>query len=262
MNYETIIYEKSEGIAEITLNRPEKMNAISFKVTEELLSALDDASADEYVGVVVIKGAGEKAFTAGDDIGPKDAEVWMDLRPNEMFTVMREKHFYKVLDVLRSMMKPVIAAVHGYCLGSGPELALACDIVIASETAIFSLPFVNIGVVSGTALLPRVVGYHKACELLFTGDRISARQAEAMGMVNRVVAPEQFQSTVRELAQRLAQKPTPLIGWTKWALNRAMSSSFRDALDYELSSMALTHLSKYLPSLAEGQEPVHSKKKK
>jgi enoyl-CoA hydratase/carnithine racemase len=262
MNFKTIIYRKNEGIAEIILNRPDKMNAMSFETIRECLTAVADVSSDDTVGVLVIKGAGPKAFTSGDDVRDKEwLEVGFNWTPGEMFTGLREKHFYELLDVLRSLRKPVIAAVHGWCLASGCELAMACDIIIASDEARFGLPFINIGVISGTALLPRVVGYHKACELLFTGDHISAKEAEAMGLVNRVVPSEQLQDAVDELARKLSKQPTQLVGWAKWALNRAMECSFKEALEYEVIGCALTHPSKFVPRLVERQAGmVYSKK--
>ncbi len=262
MSYETITYKKEERIAELTINRPDKMNAISFQVVGEILAALEDARGDENVGVVIIAGAGEKAFSAGDDVGAKDREIWYEWSPGEMFINMRKRHFWQLIDTIRGLPKPVIAAVHGWCLGSAPEVALACDIVFASETARFGVPLVSLGVPGTTSLLVRTIGYHKACEFLFTGDHISAREAEAMGMVNHVVPPEKLQSSVREMALKLAKQATPIIGWTKWALNKAMYSSLQDAVDYEVLASALTHSSRFLPPAVDrGEGMIYSKKK-
>jgi len=251
MSYETIIYNKEEHVAQIAINRPDKMNAISFQVVQEMLAALDEAGSDDDVGVVIISGAGEKAFSAGDDIGEKDREVWYQWSPGEMFINMRKKHFWQLIDAIRGLRKPVIAAVQGWCLGSAPEVALACDIVFAAETARFGVPLVNLGVPGTTSLLVRTIGYHRACELLFTGEHISAREAEAMGMVNHVVAPEELQNSVREMARKLARQPTSIVGWTKWALNKAISSSLQDAVDYEALASALTHSSRFLHSAVQ-----------
>jgi enoyl-CoA hydratase/carnithine racemase len=125
---------------------------------------------------------------------------------------------------------------------------MACDVIIASETAEFGIPLITHGNTGIAPLLPKVVGYHKACELLFTGDPITGTEAEAIGMVNHVVPPEQLQSTVRELAAKLAKQSTPLIGWTKWALNRAGGSyAVEEALDYACLVSSLHAESKYLP---------------
>ncbi len=248
MTYETIIYEKNDGIADLMFNRPEKMNAISFQVVRECVAALEDAEADKSVGVVIIAGAGEEAFTIGDDLTDKEAEVLYDSIPGERFPILRKKHYFHLIEVIRSLMKPVIASVHGSCLGSGPEIAMACDVIIASETAEFGIPLITHGNTGIAPLLPKVVGYHKACELLFTGDPITGTEAEAIGMVNHVVPPEQLQSTVRELAAKLAKQSTPLIGWTKWALNRAGGSyAVEEALDYACLVSSLHAESKYLP---------------
>jgi len=254
VSYETIIYKKEEHVARIIINRPEKMNAISMLMVREIMSALEDAEADDHMGVVVISGAGEKAFSAGDDVrDPEWLETGYNWNPGDMYAGLRRKHFYRLLEVIRGMMKPVIAAVNGWCLGSAPELALACDIIIASDTAKFGVPLVNLGVTSTTAILPKVIGYHKACALLFTGEPIDAKQAEAMGMVNHVVPQEQLESTVDELAQKIANQATPIVGWTKWALNKTMGG-VSEAIDYEVLAAGLTHPSKYVPSLIERPE--------
>ncbi len=250
MDYETIIYEKRDGIADLIFNRPAKLNPISFQVVRESLAALEDAEADENVGVVIISGAGGRAFTAGDDMhDPEAKEAIGNATPGERFFVTRRRHYLQLVEVIRGLMKPVIASVDGWCVGSGPIFAMACDIIIASDTSQFGSPLVSIGHTGVTPLLPEVVGYHKACELLFTAELITAKEAEAIGMVNHVVPPEQLQSTVRELAAKLAKQSTPLIGWTKWALNRTMGSySVEQALDYKSLTAALNQGSKYIPS--------------
>jgi enoyl-CoA hydratase/carnithine racemase len=249
MDYETIIYEKRDGIADLIFNRPEKLNAISFQVVRECLAALEDAEADEDVGVVIISGAG-RAFTSGDDMtDPEAHEAISNATPGERFFVTRRRHYLQVVEVIRGLMKPVIASVDGWCIGSGPIFAMACDIVIASDSSQFGSPLVSIGHTGVSPLLPEVVGYHKACELLFTADLITAKEAEAIGMVNHVVPAEQLESTVRELAAKLAKQSSPLIGWTKWALNRTLGSySVEQALDYKSLTAALMQSSKYVPS--------------
>ena len=262
MKFEEIIYQKEDRIADIILNRPTKMNAMSFQTIREFLDALADAEDDENVGVIVISGAGEKAFTAGDDVRDKESDFLYNCMPGDKFINLRGKYIYHMLDRIRSVMKPVIAQVHGWCLGGGLEVALASDIIIASETAKFSYPYVSIGTVSGTWQIPRVVGYHKACELMFTGDLIDAREAERIGLVNHVVPQEKLQSTVRELAEKLAKQATPLVAWTKWALNKA-TGDYKEALDYQALACALFHSSKYIPRLVDRREGmIFSQKKK
>ena len=260
MSYEEIIYQKEGRIADIVLNRPAKMNAMSFQTIREILAALADAEDDENVGVLVFSGAGEKAFSAGDDVKDKESEFLYNCMPGDKFINLRGKYIYHMLDSVRSVMKPVIAQVHGWCIGGGLDVALASDIIIASETAKFSYPYVSIGVVSGTALIPRVVGYHRACELMFTGDLIDAREAERIGLVNHVVPQEELHSTVRALAEKLAQQVTPLVGWTKWALNKA-SGDYKEALDWQSLANSLFHSSKYIPRLVQREGLIFSQKK-
>ena len=236
MSYETIVYTKKEGIAEIVLNRPDVLNALSIQLHGDCLAALEDAGTDENVRVVTITGAG-RAFSAGDDV--REFTTLRSMPPDEMTIYLRRNGCYGLFEAIRSLRKPVIAAVNGHALGAGCELALACDIVIASETARFGVPFVRLGVVGGTALLGRIIGYHKACQLLFTGDTIDAREAEAMGMVNQVVAPEQLQSSVMELAHRLAKGATKAIGLMKWALNLGISSDLDNGLNHQVQAVML-----------------------
>ena len=263
MSYETILYQKEDRIADIIMNRPDKMNAIPMRMVREMLSALGDAAEDDNVGVVIISGAGEKAFSAGDDVrDPEWTEGGYNWVPGDMFVGMRKGHFWKVVTTIREMWKPVIAQVHGWCIGSAPGLALACDIIYASEDAKFTVPFINIGIVTGTSIMPRAIGYHKACELHFTGDVIDGKEAERIGLVNRAFPKEELRDKVMELAQKLAQQATPLIGWTKWALNKAMGN-YQEAQDFEILAMALTHPSKYIPSLIQAREGmIFSEKKK
>jgi enoyl-CoA hydratase/carnithine racemase len=260
VSYEHIIYHKKDRIAEIIINRPEIMNAMSFKTMDEFISALGDAAADDDVGVIVISGAGEKAFSSGDERGGTDMGSWYDWTPGEKFTNFRRgRYIYRLIESIRDLMKPVIAAVNGWALGGGFEIALACDIIVASEAANFGYPYVLIGTVSGTSLLPRIIGYHRACEYMFTGDLISAREAEKIGLVNHVVSQEELPTTVRELAQKLARQTTPLVGWTKWALNKAMGN-YSEAIDYEVLACSLFHPSRYIPRLVDGQVRPYSSK--
>lgn len=264
MSYETIIYKQEEGVAELTINRPEKMNALSFQAVRDCMDALEKFASDEKAKVLVITGAGEKAFSAGDDVRDKEwLEGAFNWTPGEMFTGMHEKHFWNIVKTLRTIRKPTIASVRGWCLASALEVAIACDIIIASDTAKFGMPFVNIGVVTGTSLLPRVIGYHKACEMLFTGEPVDAQEAKSIGLVNKVVPNAQLNAAVKEIALKLNSQSTTLLGWTKWGLNKSMDSSFADALDYEILAMALTHPSKFVPSTIAKREGVgvYSKKK-
>ena len=260
MDYQQIMYYKENGIAQITINRPRMINAIGFPAVRELRSAFESANEDNEVRVIIFKGAGEKGFCSGDDTRcPEWLEIGQNWAPGDMYLGLRKKHFYQLIDVIRGLMKPVIAQVHGWCLGSAPELALACDIVIAADNAKFGVPLVTLGVTSTTAILPRVVGYHRACEILFTGDVIEAKEAERIGMVNHVYPTDQIDAKVMELARKLAQQSTSIIGWTKWALNKTMGS-IAEAVDYEVLAAGLTHPSKYVPRTVERPSgPVEKK---
>jgi enoyl-CoA hydratase/carnithine racemase len=218
-DYRHIIYKKKDGIADIVLNRPDVLNAMNHQTICELLSAFAEAEADDDVGVIILSGAGDKAFSAGDDM--KDATrpgQWYEWMPGRKAHALRHHHHYKLMETIRSTFKPVIAAVHGYCIGGGLTIALASDIIIASETTQFGLPFSSQGAVIGTSFLAEAVGYHKACELLFTADLFDAKEAERIGILNHVVPHEQLQVKAMEMAEKITDKPTPIVSWQKWVL--------------------------------------------
>ncbi|MFQ5934112.1 MAG: enoyl-CoA hydratase/isomerase family protein [Dehalococcoidia bacterium] len=222
MNYEGIIYQKRDGIATITLNRPDKLNAINFQVIDEMLEAISDTAVDDKARVMVIKGAG-RAFSAGDDLkgmGESSRKIGKD-----MVSYQIEGH-PRFVKAIRGLMKPVIASVHGYALGAACELVLACDLVIAAEDARLGLPYVQRGIGSGTYTVPLSVGYRKACELLFLGDWISGKEAERIGMINRAVPADQLDAAVKELAGRLAKGATVAIAQMKRAMNQGPLADF------------------------------------
>jgi enoyl-CoA hydratase/carnithine racemase len=201
MEYQALTLEKKNGIATITLNRPESLNALNNKLSAEIGLAFEEAGKDDAVKVLVITGAG-RAFCAGGDL--KD----LPLSPgNPVASKETLEGWHKTLISIRRIEKPVIAAVNGVAMGGGMDLALMCDIRIASETARFGESYVRIGGVpdgGGTYLLPRLVGTAKACELLFTGDIINAQEAERLGLVNKVVPADKLISATMELAGRIA----------------------------------------------------------
>src|SRR4030066_1122190 len=185
MDFKLIIYERSEGIATITLNRPEALNAFSKEVVEEILQALEDIRRDENVRVVILTGAGEKAFSAGADI---KAMIGINPLKARELSLMGEK----LCVSFENLEKPVIAALNGYALGGGMEAAMSCDIRIASENVRMGQTEINIGLIpgwGGTQRLTRLVGRGKAKELVFTGRRMDARTAEQLGIVNMIVQP-------------------------------------------------------------------------
>jgi enoyl-CoA hydratase len=229
VDFKFILYEKTEGVATITLNRPEALNAFSKDVVAEVLMALEDVKADENVRVVVLTGAGEKAFSAGADI---KAMIGMTaLRAREL-SLMGEK----LCVALESLEKPVIAAINGFALGGGLEVAMSCDLRIASETARVGQTEINIGLIpgwGGTQRLTRLVGVGKAKELVFTGRMIDAKTAEQLGIVNMVVPADKFRETVKQFAQELAQKAPVALKVAKALISRGADIGLESALALE-----------------------------
>jgi len=230
MDYETLLYVKEEGIAIVTMNRPDRLNALSFKLKKELGDVFDEMEQDEDVKVVILTG-GPKAFSAGADIKERAAA---QMSQPESFFERRKSHafFCKIED----FQKPVIAAISGVAVGGGCELTLVCDLRIASETARFGVPEVKIGVIpaaGGTQRLPRIIGITRAKELLYTGDFIDAQEAYRLGLVNRVVPVEKLMDAAREMARKLMNNPPLSIRFTKRAVNVGIQLDMASALEYE-----------------------------
>ncbi|MEM4704249.1 MAG: enoyl-CoA hydratase-related protein [Candidatus Bathyarchaeia archaeon] len=229
MEYKLIIYEKNQNVATITLNRPEALNAFSKEVITELLHALEDARNDENTRVIVLTGAGEKAFSAGADI--KSMIGMTPLKAREL-SLMGEK----LCTTLENLEKPVIAAINGFALGGGMEVAMACDLRIASETARMGQTEINIGLIpgwGGTQRLTRLVGIGKAKELVFTGKMIDAKTAELLGIVNMVVPADKFRETVMQFAAELATKAPVALRVAKALINRGADASLEASLALE-----------------------------
>jgi len=209
-----VLYDRRGPAAWITLNRPEKLNALTAALVGELHAAIDRAAADEEVKIAVLTGAG-RAFSAGFDIeadlGLEGADRWHETLAADVEVTMR----------LRTLLKPTIAAVRGYCLGGACELAMACDLVVATEDARFGEPEIRFGSGPVTLLMPFVIGEKKTNELLFTGEAIGAAEAERLGLVNRVVPDGELEAGVAELVRRIAPTPLPVLRLTKLALVRA-----------------------------------------
>jgi len=229
MEFKYIIYEKSERIATITLNRPEVLNAFSKEVADEVLQAVDDIRKDENVRVIILTGAGEKAFSAGADI--KAMKGMNALKAREL-SLMGEK----ICSAFENLEKPVIAAINGYALGGGLETAMSCDIRIASENARMGQTEVNIGLIpgwGGTQRLTRLVGATKAKELIYTGKIIDAKTAEQFGIVNMVVSADKLKETVRQFAAELAQKAPVALKVAKAVINKGAEISLDAAIALE-----------------------------
>lgn len=231
-----VLSETRDEICWITLNRPEAMNALSMQVRQELPAAIRAAEADAAVRVLVLRGAGERAFCAGADI-KEFVEV---PSPVEYRQARVPESWISAFDATR---KPIIASIHGHCLGGGLEIALACDIRIASEDASFGLPETGLGImtgVGGSQRLPRVVGAAHAMEMILTGDRITAARAQAIGLVTRVVAREALVAETEALAGRLAARPPMAMAFAKEAVRAAHDLPLRDGMRLEVD--LLTHL--------------------
>ncbi len=215
--YKTLMYEKKENIGLLTINRPEKMNAISQELTTELSQLLDGIENDEKLRVLVITGSGDKAFVAGADINEL---VDRDARLGRRVSSERQEIFSRI----ENLHVPVIAAVNGYALGGGLELALACSIRICSEKAQFGAPEVKLGIIpgdGGTQRLPRLVGQGRAMEMIITGDFIDAQEAYRIGLVNKVFPLDKLMEEAMGLANKIASRPPLAVRYAKEAVNRS-----------------------------------------
>jgi enoyl-CoA hydratase len=226
MDFENIIVTIEGAVGLIQLNRPKVLNALNSKVMTELGQALAELDANDAVRCVVIHGS-ERVFSAGADIDEMKSAT-----PVEML----RKNWIAQWDRLRKMTKPTIAAVSGYCLGGGCELAMACDIIIASESAQFGQPEINIGVfpgAGGTQRLPRAIGKSRAMELILTGKFMGAKEAEARGLVSRVVPVEVYLEEAKALAREIASKAPVAVQFAKECVNKVFEVSLGEGLDYE-----------------------------
>ncbi|MBG0764834.1 MAG: short-chain-enoyl-CoA hydratase [Tissierellales bacterium] len=230
MDYKNLIVEKSDKICKISFNRPKALNALNTEVLEELDKLLDEIEKDDETFVVVFTGEG-KAFVAGADIGEMKDK---NLIEGKKFAQLGHKVFRKI----ELLEKPVIAAVNGYALGGGCELAMSCDIRIAGEKAKFGQPEVGLGITpgfGGTQRLSRLVGSAKAKELIFTADTISAQEAEKIGLVNKVVSQEELISETMNMANKIATKGQVAVRFSKNAINRGIETDIDTALDIEIN---------------------------
>ena len=227
--FKTLIYEKREHIAYVTLNRPQALNVYNIQMRDDLYEVLSAMRDDGEVRVGIFRGAGEKAFCAGADL----SEFLTAPSP----VVARQVRFGRdVWGLFLSMPQPLIAAVHGFILGSGMEIALCCDIRIASEDARFGLPEVGLGIIpaaGGTQTLPRVIGRAKAMEMLLTNRWVNGEEAYRMGLVNRVVPREKLLPTAEEMAERIASHAPAAVRNAKQAVVRGLDLPLSEGLDLE-----------------------------
>jgi enoyl-CoA hydratase len=240
MTYDTLLYEKEEGIATITLNRPDRLNALSIRLKAELGAAFEEAGNDGEVLAVILTG-GPKCFCAGADIKER-AEIQLS-QAEAYFSRLKNHHFFCAIE---NFEKPVIAAVSGVAVGGGCELSLVCDLRIASETARFGVPEVKLGMIpaaGGTQRLPRIIGVTRAKELLFTGDFIDAQEAYRIGLVNKVAPVDALMPEARAMAHKLIGRPPLAIKFAKRAVNTGMQMDLSSALDYESHCASLLSVS-------------------
>lgn len=259
MSREYILLQKEEGVATLTLNRPEKYNAFAGRMRQEIVEVIDEVEKDREVRVLVITGAG-KAFCVGGDVNEFVSGTTQALEQ----AVSSERHaMCRAALTINRMEKPVIASVNGVAAGGGCNLALACDIRIASEKARFGQVFVRRGVHpdwGGIYFLPRLVGYSKAAELIFSGEVVDAGEALRIGMVNRVVPHEDLAGATRELAERIAKNAPIPIAFAKRGLQNFNKWDLAQALDYESYALEVCKRSEDVmegfSAFLEKREPV------
>jgi len=232
---ENLLVDRDGAVATVTINRPKVLNALSIQTVDELRRAMLSLKYDEAVRVVILTGAGEKSFVAGADINELAAQTPVSGRE----LARRGQH---VFDVIENLGKPVIAAINGYALGGGCELALACTIRIAVDTARIGQPEINLGIIpgyGGSQRLPRLIGRGPALELLLTGDQISAADAYRLGLVNRVVTAANLMGEARKLAQTLASKAPVAVRYILDAVNRGLEMPLAEAQNFEATLFGL-----------------------
>lgn len=235
MKFENTLCEKGEGIATITVNRPKALNALNKEALQEISARLDEAEGDETVKVVVITGAGDKSFCVGLDLKSVKGISAVD----GMNLSLLGQKLTKKIEELR---KPVIAAINGYALGGGLELAMSCDLRVASENAKLGQPELNVGLIpgwGGTQRLPRLVGRGIAKELIFTGKMIDANRAKQLGLLNAVVPPDKLESAVKELALELITKPPVGIQLAKQLINSSIEIDLTRGLVQEAQAFGV-----------------------
>jgi len=254
MAYDNIIFQVEDGIATITFNRPETLNALNSELLKEFSQALDEIAANENIRVLILTGAGEKSFVAGADI----TEL-------ATFNALQAKRFSErghfMMNKLQELPIPVIAAVNGFALGGGSEIALACDFIYASENAMFGQPEINLGIIpgfGGTQRLPRLIGKNMAKEMIFTGKMIPAAEAHTFGMVNRVCSQESLMDEVIKTAKTIVSKGKVSLRAAKQAINSGMNVDLNSGCSIEIDAFSLCMAS---PDAKEGTSAFLEKRK-
>ena len=235
MNFENLLVEQKDRVALLTINRPKSLNALNGETLRELVQAFSTLEQEEEVKVIILTGAGDKAFVAGGDISVMAKATPLLARE---LALQAQRLFNRI----ETCSKPVIAAINGYALGGGCELAMACDIRLASDNAKIGQPEINLGIIpgwAGTQRLPRLVGKGRAKELIFTGDMLSAAEARNIGLVNRVFPQAELLPAATQMAQKIAAKGGIALRLAKEAIDNGMEMDITRAGDYEADLFAL-----------------------
>lgn len=226
---DSILFEKIGGVGKITLNRPDKLNSFNMDMATEFLKAMDNCRTDEEIRAILITGEG-RGFCAGQDLAAAIADDAPELRD------IVDKQYNPIIKIIREIEKPVVCAVNGVAAGAGANIAFACDITLASTDAKFIQSFSGIGLIpdsGGTYFLPRIIGMQRAAALTMTGDKVTAEEAQSMGLIYKAVTPDNLNEESSALAAKLSKMPTKGIGFTKRALNDTFSNDLNKQLELE-----------------------------
>ncbi len=252
----SILFEINNSIAYISLNRPDKFNSFNREMALLLQQKLDECAASNIVRCVYLTGAG-KAFCAGQDIGELTGEDKLEIKQ------ILYEHYNPIVKKIRELNKPVIAAVNGVAAGAGANIALCCDVVVASEAAFFIQAFSKIGLIpdsGGTFTLPRLIGWQKASALMMTGDKVTATEAERIGMIYKVFPAETFEEETKKIALTMAQMPTKALAYTKHSLNVSFNNSWYEQLqledEYQQKAAVTNDFAEGINSFLEKRSPV------
>lgn len=252
----SILFTIDKGVAYITLNRPEKFNSFNREMALSLQSKLDECNGSNDIRCVYITGAG-KAFCAGQDISELTGEHKLEIKQ------ILSEHYNPLVKKIRALSKPVVIAVNGVAAGAGANIALCGDVVIASESASFIQAFGKIGLIpdsGGTYILPRLIGWQKASALMMTGDKVSATEAERLGMIYKVFSNEVFLEESKKLATNLSAMPTKALAFTKHALNNSFINQWEQQLaledEYQQKSAATADFTEGIRSFLEKRDPI------
>src|SRR3989339_453163 len=253
MDFEEIVVDVREGIGILTLSRPEKLNALTSRMADEITYAIESLSSNEHVRVIVLTGKG-KAFCAGGDMTDM---VDPPIPPTE-FIKWLNQHGNRMIASLHFCTKPTIASVNGPAMGAGFNVALACDMIVCSSSATFGQVFTKLGLhpdCGGTYFLPRRIGIPRACELIFTGDIISAERAYTLGIINRLVSPDKLEGETWKLAEKIAEGPPIALALAKENINKGINADLETILRLEAYAQgALTQTKDYLEGVRAFKE--------